>query len=388
MASIYRDSQRNGWRVQVVVRGVRRKLWLGAVTKSAAKDIGQHLDRLKHAAETATAPPADSMRWAIACSARIRGQLSQWGLVSIGSGAELPRNLHDYAQHYAQQLGGAASTQKRWANVRSHLKKQFHPGVNLVTVTPGDADTVSRALRSQFSSTHAGKLLGDFKQIFDSAVKHQLISSNPFDRIDTRGRHDTQRERYISPADAQKLLNAADPYHAALIALARFAGLRVPSEPLALQWSDIDWAGQKMTISSPKTGSRIIPLFPIVHKYLQPLFENPATDRRFVFHRARGSAATTWRDGLIATIHRASITPWPKLWQNLRASCRSDLEHDFPDFVINAWLGHSSRTAAKHYHRIHDGHFAQACGVTCGVTEADCGVTGGVPGPTSTDSTR
>ena len=38
-----------------------------------------------------------------------------------------------------------------------------------------------------------------------------------------------------------------------IFALSRFAGLRCPSEHLALRWSDINWERSRMIVQSPKT---------------------------------------------------------------------------------------------------------------------------------------
>ena len=60
-----------------------------------------------------------------------------------------------------------------------------------------------------------------------------------------------------------------------LIALSRFAGLRVPSEALSLRWHDVDWERGRLAVPSPKTehlagqGYRVIPLFAEVRPYLE-----------------------------------------------------------------------------------------------------------------------
>jgi integrase len=384
MASVYRDSARDGYRVQVVVRGVRRKLWLGKIPRSAAKEIAAHLERLKTAAETATAPPADSLRWAAAVDRRIRAQLGNWGLVALGTGTDLPRSVNAFATHYAAQIGGAASTKKRWANVIKKLTGLLPPGTALAAVSPGDADRIAKTLRSQHAPSHAGKLIGDLKQLFESAVRSQLIGSNPFIGLDTRGTHQAARESYVTPADCLAVAAVADPTLAALIALARFSGLRVPSEPLALEWQHIDWAGNRFSFNSPKTGLRTVPIFPEIRPHLDKLWAAAPEGAVWVFPRGRKSAATTWRAALLLAIARAGLQPWPKLWQNLRASCRTDLESQFPAPVCDAWLGHSSRIAAKHYSRLHDGHYQAAVGYLF----PNCGVTGGVTGPSLPVATR
>ena len=383
MASIYRDNSRNGYRVAVCVRGVRRALWLGKITPSGAKIVAGHLDRLKLAAETNTPPAADALQWAAGADLRIRRQLSRWGLVAAIPVDTVPRTLGLFCDRYASDLAGAVSTRKRWANVRRHLVQHWLEQTPLSTITAGDAQRVARLLRQQFKPSHAAKLVGDFRQLFSAAIKYRLITENPFSDCNTRGQHDRSRETYIDSPTVDRLIAKADPYYAALIALARYAGLRVPSEPLAMHWHHVDWAAGTITIVSPKTGLRIVPMVPACRPHLERLFELATEGQQHVFNRARSSAATTWRDQLLTIAARAGQQPWPKLWQNLRASCRTDLESLVPDFVANAWLGHSSRTAARHYHRITPAHFA-----ACGVISSECGVARGVTPPIATDSTR
>ena len=47
-----------------------------------------------------------------------------------------------------------------------------------------------------------------------------------------------------------------------IFALARFGGMRTPSEVLNLAWEDVDWKQLRLRIDSPKTGFRTCPLFP------------------------------------------------------------------------------------------------------------------------------
>lgn len=360
MATAYRDNSRNGFRAQVFVRGKLRKLWLGAITASGAKIVCNHLDALKVAAETATPCSVDSLRWARAAGPRIQNQLASWGLMELGSCTNLPRTLGDYADHYKLQVAGAASTQKRWANVVKKLKDQLAPQTSLSAVSRGDAERISKAIRAAHADSHAGKLLGDFKQLFQSAVNDRLIAENPFEMIDTSGKHDKSRECYVDKATIDALLEHSDSYFRCLIVLARYGGMRVPSEPLSLEWNHVDLPAGKMQIKSPKTGFRVCPIFPEVKSELEVMWELADEGAKNVFTRARSSAATVWRDKLLAICQAASIKPWPKLWQNLRASARTDLESRFPGFVCDAWLGHSSKIAAKHYSRVNEEHFKLA----------------------------
>ena len=45
----------------------------------------------------------------------------------------------------------------------------------------------------------------------------------------------------------------------------------------------------------------------------------------------------------------AGYKPWPRLLQNLRASCATDWVEKYPTHVVAKWLGHSPNVAAAHY---------------------------------------
>ena len=50
---------------------------------------------------------------------------------------------------------------------------------------------------------------------------------------------------------------------------------------------------------------------------------------------------------------KAGITPWPKLFVNMRGSCSDDLERrGIPEKAINAWIGNTARLRSKHYHAV------------------------------------
>lgn len=373
MASIYRDNARNGWRCHVVIRGHSRKLWLGPITKTQAAAIGRHLDALKHANLTGTAPPDQTARWARAVGPRIRGNLERWGLVAAGPA--IPRTLGAFVDWYlAEQNYTAKSTASRWAGIRRRLVAQWPEHWPLDEITPGDCDRFAATLRSSARSSHAGKILADCRQLFRAAERHRLIDSNPWAEIDCSQKHDRARESYVPPAVALDLIAAADPQMAAVIALARFGGLRIPSEPLAVELAGIDWAGGRFTVPACKTAARQIPLFPELRPALAHLAELAPDGATYLIWERRDSANKTWRKFLLRLIENAGLEPWPKLWQNMRASCRTDLEERFPAFVVDAWLGHSSAVGRKHYTRVHDQHFtAAACSTPGGVQPGSVG---------------
>lgn len=386
MASFFRDRSRDGFRAQIYVRGLKRSLWLGPVTRKQAAEVCRHLEAINLARDTGTAlPPAEAL-WLRVVSPRIVGQLATWGLVEMraASAVELPKTVGPYITAYIDgRTDVSPNTRIRLHNSARKIIKQLGASTSLAAVTPGDAERAARAIYAAHALSTAGKVVKDARQFFKMAVSDRLIVDNPFANVAGSSQHDTGREYYITRAECDKLLEAApDPHWRALIALVRFGGVRVPSEPLLLEWSHVDVAAGRITITAPKTRkskpTRQIPLFPEIAPHLAALYDSiPEQSSKYVFTHYRSTAAKTWRKQFEGIIKAAGLVAWPKLFQNMRASCRTDLEGRFPGFVVDAWLGHSAAVGRKHYTRVNDEHFTAACGVA-----------GGVVSPPPPDNTR
>ena len=100
-------------------------------------------------------------------------------------------------------------------------------------------------------------------------MRRKVIDASPFVGIANGSQRNPDRQRFIDAATIAKCIDASpDAEWRLLIALARYGGLRVPSEPMALRWADVDWAASTMTVRSPKTerhsggASRVVPIFP------------------------------------------------------------------------------------------------------------------------------
>jgi len=83
--------------------------------------------------------------------------------------------------------------------------------------------------------------------------------------------------------------------------------------------------------------------------------------------RAKVHVITRYRDAnsnlrtqLERIIARAGLKPWPKLFQNLRATRATELAAEYPAHVAADCLGHSTMVAQKHYWRTTDADFDKA----------------------------
>jgi hypothetical protein len=66
------------------------------------------------------------------------------------------------------------------------------------------------------------------------------------------------------------------------------------------------------------------------------------------------------RTQLERIIRKADLKPWPKLFQNLRATRETELAEEFPIHVVCDWIGNTQAVATKHYLQTTDEHFARA----------------------------
>jgi hypothetical protein len=86
------------------------------------------------------------------------------------------------------------------------------------------------------------------------------------------------------------------------------------------------------------------------------------------------TAASNLRTTFTKIVTRAGHKPWPRLFQNLRASCATDWVERCPNHVVAKWLGHSPLIAAAHYLQAREQHFEDAVsGGAQGGTESTAG---------------
>lgn len=170
----------------------------------------------------------------------------------------------------------------------------------------------------------------------------------------------------MTHTEAEKVLDACpDVEWRLLFGLSRYGGLHFPSESFDLRWEDTVWVRSRMTVRSPKTehhedgASRVVPIFPERLPHLWDAFEATEARAEYVITRYRDTRQNL-RTQLSRIIKRAGLTPWPKLWQNLRATREAELVESFPTHVACARIGNSQAVAAKHYPQTTDERYAWA----------------------------
>ena len=367
--------KRNGRRsIQFMdAAGNRKTMGLGKVTQKQAEFIKTKVEALAAACITGHAPDDEVSAWLAKRDTIMLEKLSAVGLIPKRASATLGSFIDEYT---AGRIDVKPATREVWSQPVRNLKKCFGVDRPLRSITAGDAENFRLFLVGEkLSATTVHKRLQFARQFFRAALRHKLIAENPFAEIRSNAGNDTDRQRFIGQEAAAKLLEACPNLDWRLIVgLSRYGGLRCPSEVLSLTWQDIDWANERITVHSPKTehhpgkDTRTIPLFPELRPVLEEAFDAAPEGAVYVvnekFRKAamgpRGWRGCNLRTTMEKIIKRAGMTPWPRLFHNMRSSRETELCERFPVHVVTAWLGNTPEIARKHYLQVTDEHFRQA----------------------------
>lgn len=372
MATVTRlvRSGREGFRVRFYDAAKRRReIYIpgsGRRVERLAQTVAGHCEALAKAkANNILADPA-AAAWADGTEGGLRENLIAWGLADPRNpklATDAGRLLGPFVDGYLEsRTDWAKKTGENHRQVNNYLKTYFGPQCVLKSITVGDAERWHRWLATDcgLSPATVSKHGKRAKMMFASAVSDRLLAQNPFAGLKAGKESNPGRFEFITPEMAALVLDACpDADWRLIFSLCRWGGLRCPSEVLALRWRDVDWAAGRLRIESPKTGLRFAPMFPQVRTALAEAFEAAPEGAEFCVGRYRDKEANL-RTQFSRIIERAGLVPWGKPFQNLRSSRRTELEEQFPNHVINGWLGHSSRVAEGHYLQTTDEHWKRA----------------------------
>ena len=338
---------------------------LGKATQRTAERIKTKVEALVTAAITGSPLDDEVARWVADRDSTMVDKLVAVGLIPKRQRTTLQSFLDNYAN-------GRADWKESTATVYGHTQRCLieYFGVDrpLHEITADDATQWRAWLASdqKLSDNTVRRRSGIAKQFFRAAVRQKLIPESPFVDLVAAVRRNEKRYYFITHEEAQKVIDACpDAQWRLLFALSRFGGLRCPSEHLGLRWGDVDWERGKITVHSPKTehheggASRQIPLFPELRSYLEEVWEQAEPGTEYVITRYRSRNANL-RTQLERIIKWAGLKPWPKLFQNLRATRETELAETYPIQVVCEWIGNTAAVAAKHYLQVTEEHYRQA----------------------------
>jgi len=202
------------------------------------------------------------------------------------------------------------------------------------------------------------------KQGFGCAVRWGWLEKSPFGGLRPGSQSNPARARYIPLLTIRDVLDACPSIDWKLVVgLARLAGLRCPTEIGELTWADVNWEKGRLIVRAKKTehhggdhAVRVVPICPELRGLLVDAFEQAEPGATLIVPMASRKGVNL-RTQLERIIIKAGHEVWPRLLQNLRASCATDWVERYPSHVVAKWLGHSPKVAAEHYLMSRDHHF-------------------------------
>jgi len=368
MASISHDKQTGRRTVQVVIGSKRHSIRLGKVPAKQAESARLFIEDLLASRAGGGSPRLATAEWVAGLPDTIRRRVERAGLIGPRERRQCP-TLAEWLESYVRgRRDVKAATMLVYGHTRRNLLAFFGEDRRLDDVTPGDADAfrVYLATDQNLAPNTVARRMGYAVQYFRAAVRRKILADNPFAGQSSTVRENRSRFHFVTPAEAQAVLDACPgPEWRLVFALARYGGLRCASEVTRLRWADVNWEKERFTVRSPKTehcsdgGVRVVPIFPELRPHLEAAWDAAEVGEVYCCPQY-ANANQMYRKTMLEIVRRAGLTPWPKLFQNCRSTRETELAENFPVHVACAWLGNSPKIAQRHYLQLTESHFAEA----------------------------
>ena len=355
--------------------GSRQIIYCGRLAKKKAEGIERCVSDLERCRIDGSIPAPATTHWLAGVSDELHGKLSKHGLTQPRAAVVAPTvvTLHDVIERYKARpkwAGIAESTRINYGYSFKRLLDHFGAGRDVASITETDVEDMVATLNGKLAEATVAAVTGAGSMLLRFAVRSRLLSVNPFDGV-KRGSFVTPHKAYVDAQTVLGLIEACPDMETKLVvALARFAGLRTPSEPRVLRWADVDWAGRRFSLDSPKTGPRVIPIVGELMPLLEKQFDEAPEGAEFVLPDVAKSERTKYPHRIKRLVDQLNLDRWPRLMHSMRASRQTDWNEVFPSHVTALWMGNSPTIGDRHYNRMLEGHFDAATDPTHNPTQA------------------
>lgn len=343
--------------LQITVGSTRKTIRLGAMPRKTAEVFRAKIESLNACRLAGLTPDEATAAWVRALSPEMSLRLQACGLLE----RRAAHTIGEFLSYVFDKLSVKGSTLASYTNVRRNLIDYFGSDKPIGAITPGDAEEFQSHLKKTLAPATASGRARRAKQFFSVAVKKRWLVENPFAGLRFGSQANESRQEFVSREHVEAVMEELpDTEYRLILALGRYGGCRVPSEPLALRWEDVDWGKGLITLQAPKTGTRQFPIFSELRPYLEAQWDEAGESPWVISrHRVTGQCMTSI---VVRAIGRAGVPLWGKTFQNLRSTRETELLQQFPLHCVCRWLGNSPRIAARHYLQITKEHIATAVG--------------------------
>lgn len=345
--------------------GKRQTLRLGKVSMKQCELVRGHVEELANAKAANTAVPKATVDWVAGLGDVLHARLERVGLVE----PRIRPNTWTVAAWVRKYIEGKVdATESTICNMKQAevtLAEYLGSDKRLEDVTAADAEGYASFLRARkckrgspdrrMAEATVRRQCRRAKQFFAGAVDARVLVSNPLAKLKCADVVDKSRQRYVSEAEINALLDACpDTDWKLVLALAYYGGLRCPSEIHALTWADVNWSTKHLTVRSKKTrrdshgGIRHVPVCPELATLLLAAFSEAGEGAEQVIARPLNKA--NLRTTLYKFMDRAGVERFGKPFQNMRCSCETNwLSAGIPEYQVSEWIGHEVSVSRRHY---------------------------------------
>lgn len=289
--------------------------------------------------------------WLGGVGERMRGVLEGYGLVGGRRGGLLGSVLREVCEG----LDVSEGTRRSYGAVARSLVGEFGEYREVETLCRAELERWLGKL--EVCEGTRGRYATVAKVLFGRGERLGLCV-NPAGGLIGGSSVNRERMRYVGVEEVERLLGVCDGTMRGLVSLARWCGLRSPSESRGLRWCDVHDGWLQV---GGKTGSRMVPLGERVRAELG---ERGGGEEAVLKGLAEDS---TLRMRLRALIEKAGMEPWPRVFHNLRASCAMDWVKRVPATSVAQWMGHGLGVSMDHYLQAQPEQMAAAREVVDGV---------------------
>ena len=376
MATLNKIKGRNGTLYHVQLSpgedAQRPKISLGRCTLKDARTARSHITALLKSNRTGGDLGLATQDWLNRIPEALRKRLERLELVEARSGSRWTVQAF-IADYIKRRTDVKDATRRKWKDVEGKLNGFFR-GDNIgdVTVQLAKSFRVHLQTNCGLAENTLRRHIGITRQFFNAAVDAEIIRKNPFRGQPVSIRANESRFFFVTPEIAREVLEACpDAQWRLIFGLARFGGLRCPSEVLRLKWQDIDFDKQRFTVHASKTehhadgGIRTVPMFPELKPLFQDAFDEAPEGAVYCLDRYKGEWSNLGTH-MKRIIEKAGLEPWSKLFQNCRSTRETELFKMTGGNVkaVCSWIGNSPQVAMAHYAQLTEADMKEAAKMT------------------------
>lgn len=352
----YRDKRNRRYAISLSASQFNEK------TANALKDV---VEKLLYCIENDQIPDKRVTTWIDSASPALQKKLAKVGLIERHQSHSC-RELWD--SFFAQKTGIKESTWKTYEDARSRFFSFFNEDDYLDELTKEQMEEMKKALLASLAESTVAGTLSKAKAVFNWGVRAKWIQASPLDGV-KKGRFDNrEKDRDVTMEEYFQLLEFCPCQEwRTIISLARIGGLR-PSEILALRWQDVDWQNARFYARSRKTEhhqgkeGRFVPIFSLLKEELECLWfrEESVETMEYVINRYSNREKTNLCTQFDRISTLAGIGKINRPFDNMRASRANEVERRFGPYLESQWIGHTRKTARRHYMMVREVDFAEA----------------------------